>query len=37
MAYYKDSFTVYRGPVSIPGATIFSEKYWVWNGVYLAS
>jgi hypothetical protein len=21
----------------IPGATIFSEKYWVWNGVHSAS
>jgi hypothetical protein len=26
------------GPGSIPGATrIFSEKYWVWNGVHSAS
>jgi hypothetical protein len=24
------------GPGSIPGATIFSEKYWVWNGVHSA-
>jgi hypothetical protein len=23
-----------RGLGSIPGATIFSEKYWVWNGVH---
>jgi hypothetical protein len=30
---------VYRsgGPGSKPGATRFSEKYWVWNGVYSAS
>jgi hypothetical protein len=26
-----------RGTGSIPGATRFSEKYWVWNGVHLAS
>jgi hypothetical protein len=26
-----------RGPVSIPGATTFSEKKWVWNGVHSAS
>jgi hypothetical protein len=26
-----------RGPGSIPGATRFSEKQWVWNGVHLAS
>jgi hypothetical protein len=26
-----------RGPGSIPGATRFSEKYWVWNGVHSAS
>jgi hypothetical protein len=26
-----------RGPCSIPGATRFSEKYWVWNGVHSAS
>jgi hypothetical protein len=26
-----------RGPGSIPGATKFSEKYWVWNGVHSAS
>jgi hypothetical protein len=26
-----------RGAVSIPGATTFSEKQWVWNGVYSAS
>jgi hypothetical protein len=26
-----------RGPRSIPGATRFSEKYWVWNGVHSAS
>jgi hypothetical protein len=25
-----------RGPGSIPGATRFSEKQWVWNGVYSA-
>jgi hypothetical protein len=24
-------------PDSIPGATAFSEKYWVWNGVQSAS
>jgi hypothetical protein len=24
-------------PGSIPGATRFSEKQWVWNGVHLAS
>jgi hypothetical protein len=23
-------------PGSIPGATRFSEKHWVWNGVYSA-
>jgi hypothetical protein len=23
-----------RVPGSIPGAAIFSEKYWVWNGVH---
>jgi hypothetical protein len=27
----------FRGPGSIPGATIFSEKVWVWNGVHSAS
>jgi hypothetical protein len=26
-----------RGPDSIPGATRFSEKQWVWNGVHSAS
>jgi hypothetical protein len=26
-----------RGPGSIPGATRFCEKYWVWNGVHSAS
>jgi hypothetical protein len=26
-----------RGPGSIPGATWFSEKQWVWNGVHSAS
>jgi hypothetical protein len=26
-----------RGPGSILGVTTFSEKYWVWNGVHLAS
>jgi hypothetical protein len=26
-----------RDPDSIPGATRFSEKYWVWNGVNSAS
>jgi hypothetical protein len=26
-----------RGPGSIPGATRFSEKQWVWNGVHSAS
>jgi hypothetical protein len=26
-----------RGLGSIPGATTFSEKYWVWNGVHSAS
>jgi hypothetical protein len=26
-----------RGPGSIPGATRFSEKWWVWNGVHSAS
>jgi hypothetical protein len=25
------------GPGSIPGATRFSEKQWVWNGVHSAS
>jgi hypothetical protein len=25
-----------RGPGSIPVATRFSEKYWVWNGVHSA-
>jgi hypothetical protein len=24
-------------PGSIPGATRFSEKYWIWNGVHSAS
>jgi hypothetical protein len=27
----------YRGPGSIPGATRFSEKQWVWNAVHSAS
>jgi hypothetical protein len=27
----------FRGPGSIPGATRFSEKQWVWNGVHPAS
>jgi hypothetical protein len=26
-----------RGPDSIPGATRFSQKQWVWNGVHSAS
>jgi hypothetical protein len=26
-----------RGPGSIPGATSFSEKKWVWNGVHSVS
>jgi hypothetical protein len=26
-----------RGLGSIPDATTFSEKYWVWNGVHSAS
>jgi hypothetical protein len=26
-----------RGPRSIPGATRFSEKLWVWSGVHSAS
>jgi hypothetical protein len=26
-----------RGPGSIPGATRFSEKEWVWNGVHSTS
>jgi hypothetical protein len=26
-----------RGSGSIPGATRFSEKWWVWNGVHSAS
>jgi hypothetical protein len=26
-----------RGPDSIPGATRFPEKWWVWNGVHSAS
>jgi hypothetical protein len=26
-----------RGQDSIPGATRFSEKYWVWNEVHSAS
>jgi hypothetical protein len=26
-----------RGPGSIPGAITFSEKQYVWNGVYSAS
>jgi hypothetical protein len=26
-----------RGPSSIPGATRYSEKQWVWNGVHSAS
>jgi hypothetical protein len=25
------------GPDAIPGATRFSEKWWVWNGVHSAS
>jgi hypothetical protein len=28
---------VVRGPGSVPGATRFSEKQWVWNGVHSAS
>jgi hypothetical protein len=28
---------VVRGPGSIPGATRSSDKYYVWNGVHLAS
>jgi hypothetical protein len=24
----------FRGPVSNPGATKYSEKLWVWNGVH---
>jgi hypothetical protein len=27
----------FRGPGSIPGATRFPEKQWVWNGVHSAS
>jgi hypothetical protein len=26
-----------RGPGSIPGATRYSEKQWVWKGVHSAS
>jgi hypothetical protein len=26
-----------RGPGSIPGVIRFSEKYWVWNRIHLAS
>jgi hypothetical protein len=26
-----------RGPGSIPGASRFSEKWWVWNGVHSTS
>jgi hypothetical protein len=26
-----------RGPRSIPGASTFSEKQWLWNGVYSVS
>jgi hypothetical protein len=26
-----------RGPGYIPGATRFSAKWWVWNGVHSAS
>jgi hypothetical protein len=26
-----------RSPGSIPGATSFTEKLWVWNGVHSAS
>jgi hypothetical protein len=26
-----------RGPVSIPGATRFSEKQWFWNGLHVLS
>jgi hypothetical protein len=25
-----------RGPGSIPSATRFSEKWWVWNGVHFS-
>jgi hypothetical protein len=34
-----DRFPGYRsrGPGSIPGATTFSDKQWVWNGVHSAS
>jgi hypothetical protein len=27
----------YSGPGSIPGATRYSEKQWVWNGIHSAS
>jgi hypothetical protein len=26
-----------RGPCTIPGATRFSEKLWLWDGVHSAS
>jgi hypothetical protein len=26
-----------RGPSSIPGATAFSEKWWIWNRFHSAS
>jgi hypothetical protein len=39
LCFLVDRFPGYRsrGPVSIPGATRISVKYWVWNGVLSAS
>jgi hypothetical protein len=36
--WYSDQISGYKssGPGSVRGATRFSEKYWVWNGVYSA-
>jgi hypothetical protein len=46
VAYSRTASVIYRSdvlttdpevPGSIPGATRFSEKWWVWNGVHSAS
>jgi hypothetical protein len=42
VAYNRQALNLYihtdpEVPGSIPGATKFSEKYWVWNGVHSAS
>jgi hypothetical protein len=34
--YISHSFTLSEVPGSIPGATRFSEKQWVWNAVHSA-